>query len=170
MVDCCPQQATPCWSVLNFSMHTWGNWHCHDMLCHAVQNGHHKIMIQTVDINVELWLVFTGKSLRYLAAHEISAALGPEKRHNVQSIPPTKAALRSMLRGQSIKTAMYGVRCWCQRQSFLLLADGVGQRHLRVTMNHSGHACLMQANPALNLFPANGRRVVLSSVSAKKLP
>ena len=54
-------------------------------------------MIQTVDTNVvvlavaaaqglkagdELWLAFgTGKSLQYLAAHEISAALGPEKAH-----------------------------------------------------------------------------------------
>ena len=69
------------------------------MLCvaHAVQNGHHKIMIQTVDTDVvvlavaaaqdlkaedELWLAFgTGESLWYLAAHEISAALGPEKAH-----------------------------------------------------------------------------------------
>ena len=52
-------------------------------------------MIQTVDTDVvvlavaaaqglkagdELWLAFgTGKSFRYLAAHEISATLGPEK-------------------------------------------------------------------------------------------
>ena len=64
-------------------------------MAHAVQNGHQKIMIQTVDTDVvvlavaaaqglkagdELWLAFgTGKSLRYLASHEISAALGPEK-------------------------------------------------------------------------------------------
>ena len=66
-------------------------------VAHAVRNGHQKIMIQTVDTNVvglavaaaqglkagdELWLAFgTRKSFRYLAAHEISAALGPEKTH-----------------------------------------------------------------------------------------
>ena len=75
-----------------------------------------------------------------------------------------------MLRGQSIKEAMYGVRCWCQHQSFILLVNGAGQRHLRVIMNHSGHAYLMQASPAINLSPANVGRVVLSSVSAKRLP
>ena len=64
-------------------------------VAHAVRNGHQKIMIQTVDTDVvvlavaaaqglkagdEYWLAFgTGKSFRYLAAHEISAALGPEK-------------------------------------------------------------------------------------------
>ena len=31
-------------------------------------------------------------------------------------------------------------------------------------MNHFGHACLMQASPAMDLSPANVRRVVLSSV------
>ena len=70
-----------------------------------------------------------------------------------------------MLRGQSIKKAKYGVRCWCQHQSFLLLVDEAGQRHLRVIMNHFGHAYLMQASPAMNVSPSNGRRVVLSSVS-----
>ncbi|KAK0146492.1 hypothetical protein N1851_014183 [Merluccius polli] len=64
-------------------------------VAHAVQNGHQKIIIQTVDTDVvvlavaavqglnpdvELWLAFgTGKSFRYIAAHGISAALGPEK-------------------------------------------------------------------------------------------
>ncbi|KAG7163101.1 hypothetical protein Hamer_G002176 [Homarus americanus] len=62
---------------------------------HAAQYGHHKILIQTVDTDVvvlavsvvqgmhqegELWLAFgTGKSFRYLAAHEMAAFLGPEK-------------------------------------------------------------------------------------------
>ena len=32
------------------------------------------------------------------------------------------------------------------------------------------HACLMQVSPAMNLFPTNVKRVVLSSVSSKKLP
>ena len=68
------------------------------MLLHvsnAARNGHHKIMIQTVNTDVvvlvvavaqtlqpedELWLAFgTGKNFRYLAAHEIAAGLGPEK-------------------------------------------------------------------------------------------
>lgn len=64
-------------------------------IAHAARNGPHKIMIQTVDTDVvviavavaqtlqpddELWLAFgTGKSFRYLAAHEIAAGLGPEK-------------------------------------------------------------------------------------------
>lgn len=62
---------------------------------HDAQHGHHKIQIRTVDSNVvvlavmvahtmpdedELWIAFgTGKSFRYLPAHEISASLGPEK-------------------------------------------------------------------------------------------
>ena len=62
---------------------------------HAANHGHHKILIKTVDTDVvvlavsvaqgllpedELWLAFgTGKSFRYLAAHEIAAGLGPEK-------------------------------------------------------------------------------------------
>ena len=63
-------------------------------VAHAVRNAHRKMMIQTVDTDVvvlavaaaqglkvggELWLAFgTGKSFRYLSAHEISATLGPE--------------------------------------------------------------------------------------------
>ena len=62
---------------------------------HAANHVHHKILIKTVDTDVvvlavsvaqgllpedELWLAFgTGKSFRYLAAHEIAAGLGPEK-------------------------------------------------------------------------------------------
>ena len=62
---------------------------------HAANHGHHNIIIKTVDTDVvvlavsvaqgllpedELWLAFgTGKSFRYLAAHEIAAGLGPEK-------------------------------------------------------------------------------------------
>ena len=56
------------------------------------------------------------------------------------------------------------------RAYLLLLVDGAGLRHLRVIMKHYGHACLMQASPAMNVSPANVRRIVLSSVSAKKLP
>ena len=61
-------------------------------LSHATNHGHHKILIKTVDTDVvvlavsvaqgllpedELWLAFgTGKSFRYLAAHEIAVGLG----------------------------------------------------------------------------------------------
>ena len=48
--------------------------------------------------------------------------------------------------------------------------NGAGQRHLRVIMHPSGHACGMQASPAMNLSPVNSRRVVLGSAGAKKLP
>ena len=62
---------------------------------HAATHGHHRILIRTVDNNIdvlavsmahalqlgdELWLAFgIGKSFRYFAAHEIAAGLGPEK-------------------------------------------------------------------------------------------
>ena len=62
---------------------------------HASQHGHQKILIRTVDTDVvvlavyiaqrlptdnQLWLAFgTGKKFRYLAAHEMTAALGPQK-------------------------------------------------------------------------------------------
>ena len=64
---------------------------------HAAQHSHHKLLIRTVDTDVvvlavmvaqrlldedELWIAFgTGKALRYLPAHEMSASLGPEKAH-----------------------------------------------------------------------------------------
>ena len=67
---------------------------------HAANHGRHKILIKTVDTDVvvlavsvaqgllqedELWLAFgTGKSFRYLAAHELAAGLGPEK---AQALP-----------------------------------------------------------------------------------
>ncbi|QQP38995.1 uncharacterized protein LOC103506659 [Caligus rogercresseyi] len=62
---------------------------------HAPKHGHHSIVIRTVDTDVvvlavsvvqelqpedKLWLAFgTGRSFRYLAAHEMAAGLGPEK-------------------------------------------------------------------------------------------
>ena len=64
-------------------------------VAHAAQHGHSRILIRTVDTDVvvlavmvaqrlpaedEVWLAFgTGKSFRYLAAHQIAACLGPEK-------------------------------------------------------------------------------------------
>lgn len=60
----------------------------------AVNHGYRKVMIRTVDSDVlvltiaavqqlsidELWVAFaSGKSFRYLPAHEIARALGPEK-------------------------------------------------------------------------------------------
>ena len=44
----------------------------------------------------------------------------------------------------------------------------LGQRHLRGTMNPSGHAYPKQASPVMNLSLANVRRVVLVIASAKK--
>ena len=64
-------------------------------VAHAVQEGHRKIMIRTVDTDVvvlaisccqrlaqleELWVAFgTGRNLRYLASHELSKALGQDR-------------------------------------------------------------------------------------------
>jgi hypothetical protein len=60
----------------------------------AVKHGYRKVMIRTVDSDVlvlsivaaqqlgidQLWVGFaTGKSFRYLPAHDIACALGPEK-------------------------------------------------------------------------------------------
>ncbi|KAG7169067.1 hypothetical protein Hamer_G026031 [Homarus americanus] len=62
----------------------------------ALESGHRRILIRTVDTDVvilrvalaneqsevldELWLTFgTGKNRRYIAAHQIAKALGPEK-------------------------------------------------------------------------------------------
>ena len=63
-------------------------------ISHAAQHGHQKMPIRSVDTDVmvlavfainhlptgcELWLAFrTGKSFRYLAAHQIAASPGPE--------------------------------------------------------------------------------------------
>ena len=89
---------------------------------HAANHGHHKILIKTVDTAVvvlavsvaqgllpedELWLAFgTGKSFRYLAAHEITAGLGPEK---AQALPLFHALIgcdtASRFAGHGKKTA-----------------------------------------------------------------
>uniref|UniRef100_UPI00358F05C7 uncharacterized protein n=1 Tax=Myxine glutinosa TaxID=7769 RepID=UPI00358F05C7 len=62
----------------------------------AMKSGHHRVLIRTVDTDVvvlavwmaqelnevvdELWLALgTGKNFRYIAAHELSATLGPDK-------------------------------------------------------------------------------------------
>ena len=69
------------------------------------------------------------------------------KRHNVQSIPPAKAALKEHVkRAVYNKEAIYGVRCWCQHEA------------------SEGHY-----EPLSYLSPANVRRVVSSSVSATML-
>jgi len=67
---------------------------------HAAQAGHNKITIRTVNTDIvvlavalactleeddELWVSFcTGKAFRFLAAHEMVWALGPEK---AQALP-----------------------------------------------------------------------------------
>ena len=64
-------------------------------VAHAAHHGHSKILIRTVDTDIvaiavrifqllealqQLWIAFgTGKSFRYLANHEIAAAMGPLK-------------------------------------------------------------------------------------------
>lgn len=63
-------------------------------LDHAVRQGHQKVSIRTVDTDVvvlaitsaqrlsisELWIAFgTGKSFRFIAAHEIAGSLGPDR-------------------------------------------------------------------------------------------
>ena len=64
-------------------------------VAHAVQHGHHRILVRTIDTDVvvlavmvaerflaikELWIAFgVGKNLRYIAAHQIAAHLGSEK-------------------------------------------------------------------------------------------
>ena len=73
-----------------------------------------------------------------------------------------------MLSRQSTREAMCGVRCWYLHQCYPHPVNGAGQRHLRVIMNHSEHA--YQGSTAMNLSPANVRRAVLSSESAKTLP
>ena len=66
-------------------------WH----VAHAARHGHSKILIRTVDTDIvaivvrifqllkalqQLWITFgTGKSFRYLAIHEIAAAMRPQK-------------------------------------------------------------------------------------------
>ena len=58
----------------------------------AAQTGNDRILIRTVDtdvvlavaasrrLSVKIWLAFgTGKSLRFISAHDIATALGPEK-------------------------------------------------------------------------------------------
>ena len=75
-----------------------------------------------------------------------------------------------MSREQFTKEDMCGVRCWYLHQNYLHHVNGAGQRHLRVIMHSSGHACMMQASPAMNLSPVNVRRVALGSAGAKKLP
>ena len=68
---------------------------CYIHAAHAMRHGHQRVLVCTVDTDVvvlavmvsqmlpahtKLWLAFrTGKSLRYLTAHEISTYLGPEK-------------------------------------------------------------------------------------------
>ncbi|KAG7173838.1 hypothetical protein Hamer_G018107 [Homarus americanus] len=113
------------------------------MMVHAadvLECGHRRILIRTVDTDVviltvalanersevldELWLTFgTGKNRRYIAAHQIAKALGPEKSRalpvfhavtgcdtklfsrksrSLEDLPPTRAALE-----QHIKRAAY---------------------------------------------------------------
>jgi len=77
---------------------------------HAAQNGHQKILTRTVDRDVvglsvyvaqslssecEFWIALgTGKHYRYLAAHSMAVALGPEK---AKALPMFHALLAVIL-------------------------------------------------------------------------
>ena len=92
------------------------------------------------------------------------------KKHNVQSMPPTEAALK-----EHVKRAVYQEgHVWGQMQvSTPELPSAYRWGWSKASEGHYEPfwtCCLMKASPALNLSPANVRRVVLSSVSAKKLP
>ena len=70
----------------------------------------------------------------------------------MQSISPTKTALK-----ERVKRAVYqGGHGWGQMlvstPELPSPCSRAGQRHLRVIMNHFGHAHLMQASPAMKLL------------------
>ena len=73
-----------------------------------------------------------------------------------------------MLRGQSIKEAMYGVRCWCQHQSFLLLVDGAGQRHLRVIMNRMDICLPDTGQSSFDLIPCKCKKGCIKQCKCKR--
>ena len=82
-------------AALNPFRHEEADTHMLLHVAHASRHGHSKILIRTVDTDVvaiavrifqlfealqQLWMAFdTGKSFRYLAIHEIAAAVGPQK-------------------------------------------------------------------------------------------
>ena len=82
-------------ATLNPCGHEEADTHTMLHVAHATHHGHSKILIRTVNTDIvaiavrifqllealqQLWIAFgTGKSFRYLAIHEIEAAMGPQK-------------------------------------------------------------------------------------------
>ena len=109
------------------------------MLLHAAdaaQTGHSRILIRTVDtdvvvlavtasqkLSVEIWLQFgTGKSLRFIPAHDIATGLGPEKS---QALPMFHA-----LTGCDTVSAFNGrgkLTAWSVWESFPELTDALSE-------------------------------------------
>ena len=87
----------------------------------VMKQGYIKVSIRTVDTDVvvlavtaaerlsidELWVAFgTGKSFRFLAAHEMAQALGPDKCRGLPAFQPfTGCDTMSSFGGRSKKTA-----------------------------------------------------------------
>lgn len=126
-------------------------------VAHAAQHGHQKILVRTVDTDVvvlavmvagtlssehELWLAFgTGKSFRYLSAHQISASLGPEKSHALPMFHAlTGCDTVSGFVGRGKKTA------WSTWNSFPELTD------LLVELAHAPTEVTEQAMKAIERF------------------
>ena len=111
-------------------------------ISHAAQQGHHQVLIRTVDTGVvvlavyainhlpagcELWLTFgTGKSFRYLAAHQIAASLRPEMSHVLPIVHAlTGCDTVSSFPGHRKKTAWATRKSWPElTDALLILADG----------------------------------------------
>ena len=109
---------------------------------HAAQHGHHQMLILTVDTDVmvlavfaitylpagcEVWLAFrTGKSFRYMAAHQIAASLGPEMSCMLQVFHAlTGCDTVSSFAGHGKKTAWSTWKSLPeQTDTLLMLADG----------------------------------------------
>ena len=103
---------------------------------HAAQHDHHQILIRTVDTDVvvlavfginhlpagcELWLAYgTGKSFRYMAAHQVAASLGPQMSCALSMFHAlTGCDIVSTFAGHGKKTA------WSTSKSLLELTDAL---------------------------------------------
>jgi hypothetical protein len=109
----------------------------------AVQQGHQKILVRTVDTDVlvlavatffqlpfqrqlEFWVAFgTGKHLRFIAVHELASSLGPE---NSKALPVfhafTGCDTVSCFAGRGKKTAMEAWKAYPDVTSaFMMLAS-----------------------------------------------
>ena len=108
---------------------------------HTAQHGHHQMLIRTVDTDVvvlavftinhlptgcELWLAFgTGKTFRYLSAHQIAASFGPEMSYALPIVHAlTGCDTVSSFAGHRKKTAWSTWKSWPElTDALLILAD-----------------------------------------------